>query len=133
MSLAAFSSGGRGRGGLWKADAIVNVGGQAQLRGFRCGLGNYRSAFRAALFPQLQRHWQRVDVDPFPPHFLIAASVRSVNAKIQVTAGIEENWLRFAKEALIQLKVVSLVYALCSAVGTARLRRHGRPLGNSSY
>jgi hypothetical protein len=61
---------------------------------------------------------QRGNIDPFPPHFLIAASVRSVNAKIQVTAWIEENWLRFAKEALSQLKVVYLVYALCSAVGT---------------
>jgi hypothetical protein len=68
------------------------------------------------LLPQLQSHSQRVNIDPFPQHFLIAASVRSVNAK--VTAGIEENWLRFAKEALIQLKVVSLVYALCSAVCT---------------
>jgi hypothetical protein len=33
-------------------------------------------------------------------HFLIAASVRSVNAKIQVTAGIQENWLRSAKKLL---------------------------------
>jgi hypothetical protein len=65
------------------------------------------------------------------PHFLVAASVRSVNAKIQVTAGIQENWLRSAKKALIQFKVVYLVYALCSALFW--LRRDGRPLHNSSY
>jgi hypothetical protein len=67
------------------------------------------------------------------PHFLIAASVRSVNAKIQAAARIEENWLRFAKEALIQLKVVSLIYALCLRFVLFRLRRHGRPLGNSGH
>jgi hypothetical protein len=32
---------------------------------------------------------EQVDIDPFPPHFLTAASIRSVNAKIQVTAGIQ--------------------------------------------
>jgi hypothetical protein len=103
------------------------------LRGLRCGLGNQGCAFNPALLPQLQGHSQRVNIDPFPPHSLIAASVRSVNAKIQAAARIEENWLRFAKEALIQLKVVSLIYALCLRFVLFRLRRHGRPLGNSGH
>jgi hypothetical protein len=46
------------------------------LQGLGCGFGNDRSAFRPALLPQLHGYWQRVDVNPFPPHFLIAMVVQ---------------------------------------------------------
>jgi hypothetical protein len=80
MSLAASSIGRRGRGNYW-ADTIVHLAGQKRLRDLDFGigglanLGNYGCAFGPALLPQLHGYWQRVDVDPFPPHFLIAASV----------------------------------------------------------
>jgi hypothetical protein len=39
-------------------------------------LGNRSYAFGPTLLPQRQGYWQRVNIDPLPPHFLIAMVVQ---------------------------------------------------------
>jgi hypothetical protein len=80
-SLAASSTDGPGWGD-YRAETIVHLAGQMWLRDLDFGIdglanfGSWGCGLGPALLPQLQGYGQRVDIDPVPPHFLIAMLVQ---------------------------------------------------------